>query len=516
MANFVVKKAEEILDKRSERYLDVIVHLRPRDRFMESAINAIARATKDRSLVIDRRDLLPPPAKRLAGRRSKADLSYLRRQSFSMSAQMAASSRGVSYPSGASTLAASSSAALQSYLTTETVQLALDKTAGHYKDRYKERHSPSVFWSSDSTRVTVHRDQLVELVSTDSRVQNVMLNLQIPPPSYAVNRDGKGGASSDRYKVVTWGVDSIGATKIWGVFGTRGKVAKVAVLDTGVDPDHKDLKGKVTKWAEFNAQGREVVGSTPHDTDRHGTHVCGTIAGGDQSGTQIGVAPDAELYVGMVLDGKVGGSAAQVLAGLDWAIASGADVVNMSLGGLNIDPVIETPYQRAILSALAVGVPIVAAIGNDGHQTTGSPGNDFFAFAIGASDVSGRSAGFSGGRTQMIRHSTTIDQQFLPLVYSKPDLSAPGVDVYSSVPGGGWEAFNGTSMATPHVSGAIALLVAATTIGDKLSDQDRAAAIQDLLIATCMERGESGQDHRFGFGFVDVFGAVAAARNLGY
>jgi subtilisin family serine protease len=205
-----------------------------------------------------------------------------------------------------------------------------------------------------------------------------------------------------------------------------------------------------------------------------------------------------------------------VLGGLDWAISSGADVINMSLGGLNIEPVIDTPYQRAILAALAAGIPIVAAIGNDGHQTTGSPGNDLYALAIGATDVAGRVAGFSGGRTQMIRRSSTIDERFLPLVYSKPELTAPGVDVYSCVPKGKWEAFNGTSMATPHVAGAIALLLSATSIGQKLNDHDRTAAIRDLLIATCLERGEAGQDHRFGYGLIDAFGAVAAARNLGY
>jgi subtilisin family serine protease len=515
MANGAVKRAEEILDRNNERFLDVIIHLRSEDKFVANAINAIAKATKDRALVIDRSELLPPTAARLRGTRSKADQRFFRSQSFSMSAQLAAYGVGTQYPAPKD-LAARSSRALNSYLDTDVVKSAIAKTAVYYRDRFERRHSPNLFWSSDSARVTVPRDQLMDLVRTDARVQNVLMNAPIPPPSYARNRSGATSAVSDRYKVVTWGVDSVGATKVWGLFGARGKGVKVAVLDTGVDPTHPDLVDKVTKWAEFNAQGREVEGSEPHDTDRHGTHVCGTLVGGNASGTQIGVAPEAELHVALVLDGRTGGTTAQVLAGLDWAIASGADVINMSLGGLNIDPVIETPYQRSILSALAVGVPIVAAIGNDGHQTTGSPGNDFFAFAIGACDASGRSAGFSGGRTQMIRRSTTIDPKFLPLVYPKPDLSAPGVDVFSSVPGGGWEAFNGTSMATPHVAGSIALLLSATKIGTTLDDHDRAAAIQDLLIATCQERGESGQDHRFGFGFVDAFGAVAAARDLGY
>lgn len=493
----------------------MIVHLRPHDDFVASALNAIARATKDRALVFDRRDLLPPPARRLADGRSRSDVKYLQSQSFSESAQLAASAARVAFPSPQQ-LESRSAAAVRRYIDSSVVREALDRSAGHYKDKYESQFSPRIFWSSDSTRLTVPRDRLLELVATDERVQSVIMNAPIPPPSYAVNRTGKTGAASDAYQVVTWGVDAIGATKVWGVFGARGKGVKVAVLDTGVDPTHPDLAGKVTKWAEFDGQGGQVTGSQPHDTDRHGTHVCGTIAGGNANGIHIGVAPEAELFVGMVLNGRSGGTTAQVLGGLDWAISSGADVINMSLGGLNIEPVIDTPYQRAILAALAAGIPIVAAIGNDGHQTTGSPGNDLYALAIGATDVAGRVAGFSGGRTQMIRRSSTIDERFLPLVYSKPELTAPGVDVYSCVPKGKWEAFNGTSMATPHVAGAIALLLSATSIGQKLNDHDRTAAIRDLLIATCLERGEAGQDHRFGYGLIDAFGAVAAARNLGY
>ena len=151
-----------------------------------------------------------------------------------------------------------------------------------------------------------------------------------------------------------------------------------------------------------------------------------------------------------------------MLAGIDWALDRGVHVISMSLGGLVIGP--ETPgtYTRAIVDCFLRGVPVVAAIGNEGDGTGGSPGNDLFTLAVGATDVDDDVAGFSSGRTQVVTESAVIRPELLPLPYPKPDVSAPGVAVESSVPGGTWAAFSGTSMATPHTSGAVALLLSAT------------------------------------------------------
>jgi subtilisin family serine protease len=163
-----------------------------------------------------------------------------------------------------------------------------------------------------------------------------------------------------------------------------------------------------------------------------------------------------------------------------------------------------------------LGIPVVVSIGNEGSQTSGSPGNDYFAFTVGATDASDRAAGFSGGRTQIIENSRYISQEYLPVVYSKPDVSAPGVDIFSSVPGGSWEVMSGTSMATPHVAGAIALLLSKpTTIAD-LEGIHRVNLLQTLLSSTVQELGESGQNHRFGFGRIDVLRAFGYANELGY
>jgi len=317
-------------------------------------------------------------------------------------------------------------------------------------------------------------------------------------------------------KVSSWGIRTIGALSTWGAYRCRGRGVVVGLLDTGIDPKHPDLKGKIARWAEFDDKGKMKKGSKAHDSDVHGTHCAGTIVGGNASGRWIGVAPEARIAAALVLNGKKGGTHAQILAGLEWAINQQVDVISMSLGAFILGPEVPSTYSTAILSALKVGIPVVTAIGNQGSQTSGSPGNDFFAFSVGATDVANRAAGFSGGRTQIINESEFFEPADLPLVYSKPEVSAPGVAIFSSVPGGGWKHLNGTSMATPHVAGAIALLLSATKIKSKVAPTQRAFVIQDLLSGSAEELGESGQNHRFGFGRIDILRAIGFARERGY
>lgn len=319
------------------------------------------------------------------------------------------------------------------------------------------------------------------------------------------------------YKASAWGVRTIGALSSWGAYEARGRGIKIGLLDTGVDASHPDLAGKIAAWAEFDADGQEVSGSTPHDSATHGTHCAGTLVGGRASGRWIGVAPEASIAAALVLDGAKGGTDAQVLAGIDWAIDQGVDVISMSLGGLVLGPDVPSTYTSAIVTALRAGIPVITAIGNEGSQTTGSPGNDLLAFAVGATDPMDRAAGFSGGRTQVIRQSEYFPPDALPIVYSKPEVSAPGVAIYSSVPGNKWEYYNGTSMATPHVAGAIALLLSATNIkGASLPREKKAFLIQDLVTGSVEELGESGQDHRYGFGRIDVLRAIGIAKERGF
>jgi len=249
------------------------------------------------------------------------------------------------------------------------------------------------------------------------------------------------------------------------------------------------------------------VGSPTHDSHVHGTHTAGTICGRNWKGINIGVAPEAQVASALVLPGG-GGTFAQIVAGMQWTIDQNAHVINMSLGGQGYDPIWNLPVLNTTLS----GVLVVASIGNSGHGTSGGPGNDFVALGVGATHPLDGVAGFSGGQTLV-----GVPWFIYSLTYMKPDLSAPGVQVLSAIPvPPGTEpedaelaAFNGTSMAAPHVAGATALLlsVAPGLQGDPFG-------VRDILLATIEDYGEAGRDQRFGFGRLDALSAAETAVSI--
>jgi len=401
-------------------------------------------------------------------------------------------------------------------LESEIVKTAFERAIRRKKKKTLGKvEGPPIFWSSSSTLLKLKRDELRKLPEQVSGIARIYPNRLIrKPPIYKSEKLPEIVKDNKSY---SWGIAKTGALACWGSFDIRGEGVKVAILDTGIDPNHLDIKGKIAAFAEFNREGRIVTEdlAKAYDSDGHGTHCAGTIVGGNSSGRWIGMAPKAKILCGLVLKNGVG-TDAQILAGIDWAIKNGADVINMSLGGLQMRAEVLDTYTRQMVNANRIGIPVVVAVGNEGSQTTGSPGNDFFAFTVGATDASDRSAGFSGGRTQIIAKSRFIPDDMLPITYSKPEVSAPGVDIYSCVPGSKWEAWNGTSMATPHVAGALALLLSKKGELRSLSSLKRVEIIQSLLMSTVKELGEAGQDHRYGFGRIDVLRAMGYAVDLGY
>ncbi|MFE0133497.1 S8 family serine peptidase [Streptomyces sp. NPDC059037] len=259
--------------------------------------------------------------------------------------------------------------------------------------------------------------------------------------------DGTRRASLDK------SVPQIGAPKAWEA-GFDGKGVKIAVLDTGVDATHPDLKGQVAAKKNFT--------TSPDTKDRigHGTHVASTAAGtGAKSGGKLkGVAPGAKLLNGKVLDDTGAGSDSEVIAGMEWAAAQGADIVNLSLGGddeAGVDPL------EATVNKLSKdkGILFAIAAGNDGYpRSVGSPASADAALTVGAVDDNGKLADFSSQGPRVGDGAI------------KPDVTAPGVDITAAAAPGsiidqevgqkpdGYLTISGTSMATPHVAGAAALL----------------------------------------------------------
>ncbi|PZG13743.1 S8 family serine peptidase [Nonomuraea aridisoli] len=356
---------------------------------------------------------------------------------------------------------------------------------------------------------------LAELDVVDRIIPNFTLTTPDPekPEAAAPKATAAGSA--------TWGVAKIGADRVRAERGLTGEGVRVAVLDTGIDAAHPDLAGKLATtdasdpkhpggWIEFDPSGMPVP-SEPHDSSFHGTHVAGTIAGGDASGTQIGVAPDAELMAALVIPGGTG-TLAQVIAGMQWAIApyaadgspagEPADVVSMSLGAEGYSDEFIEPVRNIIKAG---AFPAFAA-GNDCVEgQSNSPGNVYESVAVGATDADDNVADFSCGGVVQRGDWFSAPPEW-PDSYVVPDVSAPGVDVVSSLPNGEYGSLNGTSMATPHVSGTVALMLQARP---GLTVE----AAEEILAGTSVSDDRYGPrpNPRVGQGRIDAYAAVTEA-----
>ncbi|RRR97547.1 hypothetical protein EIW28_19335 [Glycomyces terrestris] len=364
------------------------------------------------------------------------------------------------------------------------------------------------YWGSNTVRAVGGKDLVADLVQID----NVDALVQAPEYELIEPVAGSGFGTT----AAEWGVDAINAPDVWDL-GYDGTGVVVASIDTGVDYDHpalvnqyrgNDGDGTFTHDYNFYDVANTCAGDAPCDTNGHGTHTMGTMVGDDGGANQIGVAPGAEW---IAVNGCCPSAAALLDAG-EWIAAptkadgsdpdpsKAPDVVNNSWG--TTQSVDDPFYEDVVALWHAAGIIPVMSLGNNGEEgceSAGSPGLYPNVIGVGAYDSAGEIAYFSArgpGRDGQV----------------KPDLAAPGVAVRSAVPGTGYGLKNGTSMAAPHVVGAIALMLSAAPALD--GDYD---GVYEALTGTAVPvdddqcGGAADLNNVWGHGKLDALAAVLAS-----
>jgi len=278
-----------------------------------------------------------------------------------------------------------------------------------------------------------------------------------------------------RNREILWNLHNIGSENANQV--TKGSGVDVAVVDSGVDSLHAQLRARFGQ-----VQGYDFIENSPHlkDPNGHGTHVAGTIAG-----MSTGVAPACTLFALRVLNARGAGTLDNVLRGVDWCISHGIRLANFSLGASIGNYIEEEVYRKA----MQAGVICIAAAGNDGYGPNYPAAYDS-TIAVAAVDRFNRHARFSN-------------------IYFTNNVSAPGVGIYSTLPGNDFGVLSGTSMATPHVTGVGALAAS-------LNSLDKAGYVK-LLESTSAELGHpADKDNRakYGCGLVQAQNAVKYQANM--
>jgi len=319
----------------------------------------------------------------------------------------------------------------------------------------------------------------------------------VSPPAGAVIGQTLGDLGEDG--AVLWGLARIGLPKIRAEFPhLDGTGVRVGILDTGIQSRHPELGN--TAGVVF----RDFVNNLPlpYDDHGHGTHVAGTIAG-----ARTGLAPKAALVVGKIFTAGGAGTDSAILKGMQWIFDPDGNpetndfprLVSNSWGGdLDTEGVIDVadlaPYHHAIEAWIQGGIMPVFAAGNSGRAPNGFPGGLPEALAVGAYDAQDQIAEFSSRGPNLWR----VGQWVVTVL--KPDISAPGVKITSAFPGNKYATWSGTSMATPHVAGAIALAVQA-------SPKLNYAQMKALLLRTA----EKKADMLFGYGVMNAHVLVKEA-----
>ncbi len=354
-------------------------------------------------------------------------------------------------------------------------------------------------WAVNGIATEVDRDLLAKLQARDD-VRQIVLDRELDWLRFDREEDGAPAEdeASEAPAPKNYGLEKVGALRAWQEKGLTGEGVTVGHIDTGVQASHPALAGKVARFKDFVGQKTE-----PYDDQGHGTHSAGSIVA-----EGVGVAPKAKLVVAKALNANGGGSLSGLLSAMQWMLDPDGDpstddqpaLVSNSWGadkdGLGDGAGV---FRDIVVAWREAGIVPVFASGNSGLGSKAVPGGYPEAFAVGATDRNDKVASFStGGEIEW------DGQTFL-----KPDVSAPGVAIVSTMPDGGYQPMNGTSMACPHAAGAMALLKQA--LPGASVDQ-----LEDAFEKGALDLGTPGKDARYGEGRIDVMKSleVAGARGL--
>ncbi|MDB5036946.1 MAG: hypothetical protein JWQ35_474 [Bacteriovoracaceae bacterium] len=359
------------------------------------------------------------------------------------------------------------------------------------------------FWNVNALMATASSEIISEMAARDD-VTKILLDRRIMLERNDPQIEDLDGST------FTYGLEKIGVPDLRTKHPEiTGKGVVVGIIDTGIDAAHPEFKNKEIVFRDFiNNRGDK-----PYDDNGHGTHVAGTISGVGANGTQIGIAPEVKLVVGKVFTSQGSGSLSAILRAMEWIAnpstqGDGKDrprVVNNSWGGGIGSSADEDPFYQATLTWVQLDIFPCFAAGNSGPSasTVGSPGGLPSAFAIGATDSDDGIASFSS------RGPVSITVKGKELTYAKPDVSAPGVKVMSSMPGGKYGTMSGTSMATPHATGAIALLY-------QSKPNLTIAQVREIMSKSSEHLGDDGMNNTFGSGRINISAAVDAMADMGF
>lgn len=273
-----------------------------------------------------------------------------------------------------------------------------------------------------------------------------------------------------RHEIIDYGVKLIAPLKEWNT--TCGEHIKVAILDTGVDYNHDDLKINVKGGVNFTSSNRADY----MDKAGHGTFCAGIIGGAANGIGIIGVAPKTEIYAVKVLNDNSQGKLNWLLSGIDWCVHNNMDIINMSLGFDKDFP----KLHDAIVRAYNAGIIMVAAVGNNKFESDAE-------FPARYQEVIGVTA------IDSMKHAASFNT-----MGRNVEVAAPGVNITSTYPGNRYAIGSGTSFAVPHVAGALALIQSNNLklTGKKMTNEE----MHNFIVSHCEDLGIKGKDVITGYG----------------